>query len=100
MAFHHFKEAIRSCISQVDAVLAPSFGETYLPEVSQASASGIPIIASLRGAGAVPRDMLFAELPARIGSALGIALDALYAAVKVDPAIPLCSGARLPAQIG
>jgi hypothetical protein len=76
--------ATAGSLLQADAVLVPSFCETYLPELNLAAASGVPIIASLRGAGAVPREQLFAELPPRIEPALGKALDALYVRVNEE----------------
>jgi hypothetical protein len=69
-------------LAQVDALLVPSFCETYLPELRLAAASGIPIIASLRGAAAIPHQELFAELPPMIEPGLGSALDALHRATR------------------
>lgn len=66
------------CLAQVDAVLAPSLAEAYHHDVHVAAASGIPVIATLRGAGSVPHDWLTIELPSSVQRGLACALDALY----------------------
>ncbi len=65
-------------LSQVDAVISPSLCETYLPQVHIAAASGIPVIATLRGAGSVPQNLLAAEISGDVERGLARALDALY----------------------
>lgn len=69
--------ATAASLSEVDAVLVPSFCETYLPELRQASASGVPVIATLRGAASLAATELFAELSPEIDSSLSRALDKL-----------------------
>jgi hypothetical protein len=50
----------RSTLASVDAVLAPTWCESYPSEVTLAAAAGIPVIATRRAAGFSP---LFAEVP-------------------------------------
>ena len=67
-------------LAGVDAVIAPSLCEAYFPEVRVAAASGIPVIATMRGAGAVAHEELTIELPSDVERGLACALDALHGA--------------------
>jgi glycosyltransferase involved in cell wall biosynthesis len=69
--------ATKESLAEVDAVVVPSFCETYLPELRQAKASGIPVIATLRGAAHLSANQLFAELSPKLGHSLPRALDKL-----------------------
>lgn len=69
-------EAERRHLHGVDVVIAPSWCEAYLPEVAQAAARGVPVIATGRGAGFVTPAVEIA--PGDVG-ALGAALDRVLA---------------------
>ena len=58
----------------IDAVIAPSFCETHLSEVTLASRAGLPVIATARAAGFI---IPTREIPPGDAEALGRALDAI-----------------------
>lgn len=89
------RSADASC-SDVDAVIAPCLCEAYLPEVHSAAAAGVPVIATTRGAGAVPRDDLTIELPESVERGLACALDALFGAEPSKHFSPSLVAAALP----
>lgn len=75
--------ATKESIAEVDAVIVPSFCETYLPELRLAKASGIPVIATVRGSAHMPASELFAELTPTLEHSLPLALDRLRSASLV-----------------
>ncbi len=78
MGHPQVSRANATTLSEVDAVVAPSLCEAYFPEVRIAAASGIPVVATMRGAGAVSHEELTIELPSAIERGLACALDALH----------------------
>lgn len=83
-------------LAGVHAVVAPSLCEAYFAEVQIAAASGIPVIATMRGAGAVPHDELTIELPDDVERGLACALDALHQAEPSEHEQKLCTSTPLP----
>ena len=84
-------------LCEVDALLAPSLCEAYFPEVRIAAASGIPVIATMRAAGAVPHEDLTIELPSNVQRCLACALDALHGAEPSKHVRADLVSAQLPA---
>jgi hypothetical protein len=84
-------------LRDVDAVIAPSWTEAYLGEVRAAAAAGVPVVATLRGAGLVTPARVIAPGDA---AALGRALDEVLGATSAQLAQPAQRGPALGQMLG
>lgn len=89
----------RETLAGVDAVLAPSWCESHVPEVSLAASMGVPVVATRRGAGLVDLALSGIEVPPGDAAALASAVERALA-MTVQPSPSGNASAELTARLG